>query len=287
VAKGKAICIGLNHVDPQHYNGWSGELNACEADAKDMTLLASSQKFETTTILTTEATREVYYSEMGKAADALQAGDILLVTYSGHGGQVPDQNEDEPDGLDETWCLFDGQLIDDENFLLLSKFKEGVRVIFLSDSCHSGSAIKELELRRALALRGYTSHSIGSSIGHSAGMEPVVYRGMPMDVVSSVYLANKAFYDDLGSKLPKTKAKVNASCLLISGCQDSQLSADGAFNGRFTGVLKTVWNGGKFSGTYKGFHNSIAQRMPLDQTPQLFPLGVDTEKLSLEKPFTI
>ncbi|MFL6526136.1 MAG: caspase family protein, partial [Nitrososphaera sp.] len=28
---GVALTIGLNSVDPKHYSGWSGELNACEA----------------------------------------------------------------------------------------------------------------------------------------------------------------------------------------------------------------------------------------------------------------
>ncbi|NWF57518.1 MAG: caspase family protein, partial [Syntrophaceae bacterium] len=36
MAKGFALTIGLNAVNPKHYGGWSGELNACEADAEDM-----------------------------------------------------------------------------------------------------------------------------------------------------------------------------------------------------------------------------------------------------------
>lgn len=37
MAKGVALTIGLTSVDPKHYQGWSGELAACEADAKDLT----------------------------------------------------------------------------------------------------------------------------------------------------------------------------------------------------------------------------------------------------------
>ncbi len=33
MATGLALTIGLNSVDPAHYDVWSGELNACEADA--------------------------------------------------------------------------------------------------------------------------------------------------------------------------------------------------------------------------------------------------------------
>ena len=68
----------------------------------------------------------------------------MLLSYSGHGGQVPDQNGDDPnDGLDETWCLFDGQVLDDELYGALSAFAPGVRVV-VSDSCHSGTMLKQV-----------------------------------------------------------------------------------------------------------------------------------------------
>lgn len=34
MSKGYSLNIGLNAVDPNHYAGWDGELNACEADAE-------------------------------------------------------------------------------------------------------------------------------------------------------------------------------------------------------------------------------------------------------------
>ena len=43
MAKGIALHIGLNSVDPKRYEGWSGPLNACEADANDMADLAQSR----------------------------------------------------------------------------------------------------------------------------------------------------------------------------------------------------------------------------------------------------
>ena len=62
---------------------------------------------------------------MRAAAKALSAGDLFFLTYSGHGGQVPDVTGDEADKQDETWCLFDGQLIDDELYFELSRFASG------------------------------------------------------------------------------------------------------------------------------------------------------------------
>ena len=112
--KGLALAIGLNSVNPKHYEGWSGELNACEADASDMRDVARSRKFTVQTLMTRRATRAAVLGALAKAAKTLKSGDIFLLTYSGHGGQVPDRNDEEPDRQDETWCLYDGELIDDE-----------------------------------------------------------------------------------------------------------------------------------------------------------------------------
>src|SRR4030042_4398567 len=110
MAKGQALTIGLNAVDPRHYQGWAGELNACEADAQDMAEIAQAKKFSVKKLLTKAATRARGTNEILKAAKGLTKGDIFMLTYSGHGGQVPDLNSDEPDAQDETWCLYDGEL---------------------------------------------------------------------------------------------------------------------------------------------------------------------------------
>src|SRR6185436_1695941 len=134
--------IGLNSVDPGHYAGWSGELNACEADAEDMAGIAKAKKFVVTTLLTKAATRAQVTAELKNAARTLKDGDLFLLSYSGHGGQLPDLNRDEPDAQDETWCLYDGELVDDELYALLGGFTADVRVLVFSDSCHSGSVVK-------------------------------------------------------------------------------------------------------------------------------------------------
>jgi hypothetical protein len=51
--QGISVHIGLNSVDPRHYEGWDGKLTACEADAKDMQALAKKQKFSSSTLLLT------------------------------------------------------------------------------------------------------------------------------------------------------------------------------------------------------------------------------------------
>ena len=56
MAKGISLHIGLNAVDPMHYDGWDGTLNACEFDANDMQALAKKNGFTATPLLTKAAT---------------------------------------------------------------------------------------------------------------------------------------------------------------------------------------------------------------------------------------
>jgi hypothetical protein len=278
MAKGLALTIGLNKVDPKHYGGWSGELNACEADAEDMAGIAKGKKFKATTLKTKSATRARVVAQITSAAKTLKSGDIFMLSYSGHGGQLPDMNNDEPDAEDETWCLYDGEMLDDELYALWRKFSPGVRILVFSDSCHSGTVTKLAYYQGTVALRG-----------GAVGSKEVKYRAMPPDVALRTYRKNKAFYDRLQkAKVPKEKQPaVKATVLLISGCQDNQLSADGDFNGLFTAQLLKVWKNGAFKGDYKSFHKMIVKRMPPDQTPNYFKFGAANPKFETQKPFTI
>jgi metacaspase-1 len=144
LARAASLHIGLNAVSADHYGGWSGQLAACEFDAKDMAAIAKAQEMTSTVLLTKHATRAKALDGIRSAAKTLKSGDLFFLTYSGHGGQVPDVSGDESDKQDETWCLYDGQLIDDELYYELSLFAAGVRILVLSDSCHSGTVTRDL-----------------------------------------------------------------------------------------------------------------------------------------------
>lgn len=278
MATGLALTIGLNAVDPEHYDGWSGELNACEADAEDMANIATSQKFKVTTLLTKDATREQVIEKIRNAARTLKSGDIFMVSYSGHGGQLPDLNNDEPDGQDETWCLYNGQLVDDEIYALWGEFAQSVRILDFSDSCHSGTVAKEAFLQGKVNIRSSNIDSSG-----------IKYRFMPSNIALRTYRANRDFYNPIlkNKELKGSEDKVKASVLLISGCQDQQFSADGDFNGLFTSQLLKVWKDGLFSGNYKRFHKAIIKRMPPDQQPNYFLVGQPNPSFEKQKPFMI
>ena len=272
-----ALHLGLNSVSAAAYAGWTGPLAACEFDARDMAAVSQSKGIPSTVLLTKQATRAALLAGLTSAAKALKSGDLFVLTYSGHGGQVPDGNSDEPDRKDETWCLYDGQLLDDELYLALSKFRSGVRILVLSDSCHSGSVTRELFPPPA-----------------TPGQRSKL---MPAEIADRVYAAHKDFYDQLQMEaLRETRASIQnpdaalalvgtssqaaalvgafkPSVLLISGCQDNQTSMDGDHNGAFTGQLLKVWNQGKFIGNYTTFHARIRAGLPATQSPNLFTLG--------------
>jgi hypothetical protein len=287
--KGLGLHLGLNLVDPKKYEGWDGPLAACENDARDMAAIAKGMGLKPSVLLTKKATRAATLAGLRGASKALKDGDFFFLTFSGHGGQVRDASGDEPDKKDETWCLYDGQLIDDELYYELAQFKAGVRILVLSDSCHSGTVTRE--------------RFDPPPPGKRAKL-------MPPAIGDRVYRAHAAFYDKLqadvarraggavvdpdaalanvmvSSRLTHVAAQFRAACILISGCQDNQTSLDGDHNGAFTEALLKVWDHGAYRGNHLGFHARIKARLPGSQTPNLFTLG-KVGAFMAERPFTL
>lgn len=138
-AVGRALTIGLNAVGTA-YSGYP-QLTTPEQDARDIAAIGRSRGFVTKTLLANRATRAAVVAEITAAAAALRKGDMYLLSFSGHGRQVPDRNREETDIRDEAWVLYNGLLLDDDLFKLWGKFKAGVRVLVFSDSCNSGTIL--------------------------------------------------------------------------------------------------------------------------------------------------
>jgi metacaspase-1 len=142
--RGVSVHVGVDKVDAAHY-GSEMELFSCKNDANAMRDLAIQLGYTPTTYLNETATTSNFCAFLRVSAGELFAGDTLLVTFSGHGGQVPNtSDDDEPDLNDETLCFYDRMLIDDELSALLATFREGVRIHLVIDSCHSGTAYKQV-----------------------------------------------------------------------------------------------------------------------------------------------
>ncbi|MEO0422742.1 MAG: caspase family protein [Pseudomonadota bacterium] len=269
MSRGLSLHIGLNDVDPEHYSGWSSPLQYCEEDARAMHEMSVSLGFTATQITGAEVTRDRVIGAIEDAARRLVAGDLFFLTYAGHGGQVKDVDGDEQggDGRDETWCLWDGQVLDDELNVLWARFQPRVRILVLADSCHSGSVTK------------------GASGGEDEN-DPTA-RFLPRAAARATVRKNWQFYDNLQYDLPNPRPAINASVRLLAGCQDDQRAREQDGHGDFTRALLALWDEGRFEGNYRAFYLALAQRMSATQQPNHLVLGRPDPTYDEQSPFTI
>ncbi|KAG9070373.1 Ca(2+)-dependent cysteine protease [Linnemannia hyalina] len=225
----RALFIGIN------YFGQGSELRGCINDVKNIkTFIMKNYGFkEEDTISLTDDQQDS--SRIPTHANILEAMRWLVRDArpddSGHGGQAKDEDGDEDDGFDETIYPVDheaaGVIVDDEmHAILVNPLPAGCRLTAIMDCCHSGSA---LDLPYIYSTTGNLK-------------EP----NMMADVGQGVLVAGMAYLKgdtggmlrglgDLGKKLltsrnHRDKSLDNksspADCIMLSGCKDTQTSAD-------------------------------------------------------------
>lgn len=301
MAKGISIHIGLNYIDEDYY-GTNGELFGCINDANDMKGIATKLGYSSSEVLIDEdATKANVVSAICSAASSMAGGDTLLLTYSGHGSQVDDVDSDETDAMDETWCLYDQMLIDDELRQMWSQFKAGTRIFMLSDSCHSGTVARMLIMKELAKLEPVTRSfllrrqlpkaSPKDQIAEAAqtldAVPDPVFRLLPLSAREHVRSVHGGELDAAQYLSGGARAVIQTTLIQISGCQDYQTSLDGHGNGLFTEKLKAIWNNGGFSGGYRKLHQEIVKLMPATQTPNYDVVGAANAGFEAAKPFTI
>lgn len=240
----RSLHIGLNNVDPKAYGGWNGELFGCHNDAMAMASIAQEHGFSPSILLDDEARVKLVLDALHTIAQQTGPGDTVLITYSGHGGQIYDDNADETDGLDETIVCYDGMIPDDRIYTALLEFKKGVRIVFISDSCHSGSIVK-------LAPGSYGR-----------------IRFAPLAACKTASPAATELLSPAGKR-----PRMSASVVQISGCADSQVSYDGAENGLFTEKLLKVYRSKTVLSDYRLFRNAINKELKKVQSSQILLIG--------------
>lgn len=290
--RGISLHVGVNAVNPKHYAGIGdfADLAACELDAEDMESLAREAGYASrSTLLGTAATRGKVMDGIRDAAKELRSGDIFLYTFAGHGHGIRDENGDEEDDQDEAFCLYDGMMLDDELYDLWRGFRDDVRVLVVSDSCHSGSNVRN-------AVSPGTSRGTLAVVPAVAEVVAPRSRRLPRPVGARTLSRNREFYEGLMRRplTPRGRTPVRELALplrccvqLLSGCQDNQESFDGPMNGRFTEELLRIWDGGRFSGGYELFHRRIVRGMPPEQTPNFWATGKPSPSFRGQRPFSI
>jgi hypothetical protein len=283
MARGVSLHVGLNSVDPNAYAGWGGALEAGESDALAMARLVSRVGYESHRLLSAEATADAVLDKIRRAAQDARAGDIFVLTYAGHGGQFDDLTNDESDRKDETWCLYDREILDDEISMALAAFRDGVRVVVLSDSCHSGTVTRKryndyLRARQFRAIEESDDSTDGS--GRLRGVPELVQRKLLDD-------GRRRYQRIRAETTVRAAEQAPASILLVGACQDNQEALEDGNQGAFTGAVLDVWKGGSFNGDYRDFHAAIQKLLPPTQSPSLSRTGQPWPAFERQRPFDL
>jgi hypothetical protein len=218
----RAICFGINN-----YPGEENDLSGCINDANDWAAKLTLSGFQVTKYLDDQVTKDRFLSAIRSLLAVSLVGDWLVITYSGHGTQAYDTSGDEMDHYDEALYLWDGILIDDEIRAILDTALYGINIVFVLDSCFSGSGTRKPRL-------------IGTYV------RP---RFVATTFVPASAKARKKFLAE--------EVMVE---LLFAGCNDDEYSYDAYINGRYNGAftyhaLKAWKPGMTFNDVEAGMNN--------------------------------
>jgi hypothetical protein len=249
----KALCIGIND-----YPGTDSDLAGCVNDAEDWAAALAGRGFAVARLTDSLATKSAMEAGIGALIEGAARGDTVVFTYSGHGTWAPDTDGDEADGRDEALCPWDlttaGPLLDDELRALFDRRKAGVRLLLISDSCHSGSVTRgdESDLDPAMPRARY----LPPAAWMKADALPAAPRAASLNLRGGIRR--------LGGDL------------LLAGCRDEEYSWDTRFGGRPNGAftfyaLKALRQDQPAS--YEQWYAAIRRYLPstrLPQEPQIF-----------------
>jgi hypothetical protein len=240
----KAVCVGINN-----YPGIFNDLKGCVNDANDWAELLTEFDFDVSVLLDEQGTQENIKSALRDLISSLKAGDYGVFTYSGHGTYNRDTSGDEPDSYDEALYVHDGILLDDDLREILGDLNSQASLVFIADSCYSGTVTRVAEDETFYAKPRFV---------------PVVgYH--PLTPAKHHFLAEAEMLE-----------------LLLTGCSDTELSYDAYIDGRYNGAMsRFAINAIRANreATFNDFYALLRQSLPSDEYPQTPQLeGSDENK---------
>ena len=281
MSNGYSLHIGLNKVDKKAYPGMP-ELGMAVKDAVDWQKFARKKGFETRILKNSRAKADTVLSALNDLCESARAGDLVLITYSGHGGQIANNipGREFPEAYDQTWCLYDRELLDEEIYDCFSRFRKAVRIVVVSDSCHSGTITKDLQQLHCGQLLNEGLELLAPAYGHQI-------KSVPPGTAGAHYVQNEELYTSIQQKLSTKKFSMKAAVKLLAACQDDEVTYDGPQNGIFTASLLALLNnpmtaGLNAAGLYK--HSGLAYHFP---HPNLFVYGSVIPSFDRHSPFEI
>ncbi|KAF0694842.1 Aste57867_14306 [Aphanomyces stellatus] len=276
----KALFIGIN------YFGTNAELRGCIKDVENLSRFVTERcGFPEANLrrLTDDRqgkdkpTRANILAGMRWLVENARPGDSLFLHYSGHGSQQKDEDGDEADGMDETICPVDydtaGMITDDEmHAILCAPLPAGVKLTAIFDCCHSGSALDlpfMYTIDGNLEVHEEDSRAVAARHMLNAGLS--FLRGDKAKASEGFQAGMKAFKAPAGEKDgPVAKERVKdrttaADIILLSGCMDTQTSADATIGGTATGAMSYAFIASMekqgFEVTYKDLLKALREFM--------------------------
>lgn len=250
-----ALTIGIND-----YPGTESDLSGCVNDSNDWKAALTKRGFAVSQLLDKAATGRAIREAIRGVISPAKSGDLVVIQYSGHGSFVPDKDGDEPDGTDECICPHDvatkGVITDDELFGLYDAKARGVRLLVISDSCHSGTVARMAPILTP-----------PSTTGKFAPTRRI--RFLP----PSVFLSRRQLADvGMRARHVSSSPPGRYAALLMAGCQDTEYSFDAFFRGRPNGAFTFVALQalGKLGpgASYGDWFTAIRAMLPSSQYPQ-------------------
>ncbi len=271
-----SLHIGIDNVNQSYYSNLVPELFACVTDMENMGKLAEGLGYESNYLKNEEATRENIKQKFLELGNSVEDGGILLISYSGHGAQLEDKkngipNEDnEKDGNDESWVCYDGFLLDDEIYNTLAEIKNEIRVLVVSDSCHSESMTRFADFKATP--KGFRERSLSPYL------------------VKKILERNNQTAEQLRSKNAPTRANsFRVFVKNLSACKADETAKEVNDGGVFTTALlqefKVISSGER--GNYDTFIERIRAQVERLQNPNWSNSHKRSKQFDAQFPFTI
>jgi hypothetical protein len=254
---GRALVVGVPQPHPS--SGWSADfLAGVEPDAREMSDLLRQLRLNTTVLFAQQATARAVLNGIQQAADDLNAGDMFVLQYSGHGAQQRSQDQDEAE--DQLLLTYDVPIVDDTLGALWPKFRPDVRIVVITDSCNSGSVVREIQTERGI-------------VRETKNVNDAVPRFLSIGMKNSRTRSRDGNIEGLRGTL-----------LHMAACLDAQQSMDIGNNGAFTHAFLSAYQAG-YNGSYYQLFDRIRKTITSKQTPRMTLYGVDQQLLAEQKPF--